>query len=78
MARVPGWKPALSTVCAADSPREPVRTLDALHLATVLRVAEFRPGLDVLSFDRRIRANAAAPGFGVLHADPPAGRATEP
>ncbi len=52
-------------------PREPVRTLDALHLATALRVGEFRPGLGVLSFDRRIRANAAALGFDVLPADPP-------
>ena len=52
-------------------PREPVRALDALHLATVLRIGDFRPGLGVLSFDRRIRANAAALGFDVLPADPP-------
>ena len=50
-------------------PREPVRALDALHLATAIRTAEFRPGLGVLSFDNRIRTNAAALGFGVLPAD---------
>ena len=51
-------------------PREPVRALDALHLATAVRTAEFRPGLRVLSFDNRIRANAVALGFDVLPADP--------
>ena len=50
-------------------PREPLRALDALHLATAIRTAEFRPGLVVLSFDHRIRANAAALGFDVLPAD---------
>ncbi|MYB19627.1 MAG: type II toxin-antitoxin system VapC family toxin [Holophagales bacterium] len=46
-------------------PREPLRTLDALHLATALHVAEFEPDLTVLSFDRRIRSNAAALGLHV-------------
>ena len=46
-----------------------LRSLDALHLATVLRIAEFRPGLQVLAFDNRIRANAAALGFDVLPDD---------
>ena len=36
-----------------------------------LRIGDFRPGLGVLSFDRRIRANAAALGFDVLPGDPP-------
>jgi len=44
-------------------PREPLRTLDALHLATALRVREFRTELRVLTFDRRIRSNAAALGL---------------
>lgn len=50
-------------------PVEPLRTLDALHLATALRIGEFRPDLRMLSFDDRIRTNAAALGLGVLPAD---------
>ncbi len=50
-------------------PHEPVRSLDALHLATALRIAEFQPDLQVLTFDRRIRSNAAALGLDVLPED---------
>ena len=50
-------------------PREPLRALDALHLATALRIAEFRPDLNLLTFDRRIRSNAAALGLDVLPED---------
>ena len=57
--RIPGWDRHHGPR-APPIPREPVRALDALHLATVLRIGDFRPGLGVLSFDRRIRANAAA------------------
>jgi len=46
-----------------------VRTLDALHLATALRIGEFRPDLSVLSLDHRIRENAIALGFEVLPAE---------
>ncbi len=49
-------------------PREPLRTLDALHLATALRVGEFQAKLEVLTFDRRIRANALALGVDVVPA----------
>ena len=38
-------------------PIEPVRTLDAIHLATALRFARAFPGLPVLSFDERILKN---------------------
>jgi predicted nucleic acid-binding protein len=38
-------------------PVEPVRTLDAIHLATALRFAGAFPGLPVLTFDQRILAN---------------------
>lgn len=41
-------------------PVEPVRTLDALHLATALTFREALPELLVLSLDERVRANAAA------------------
>jgi hypothetical protein len=38
-------------------PVEPVRTLNAIHLATALRFARALPGLLVLSFDARILVN---------------------
>ena len=47
-------------------PCEPVRALDALHLATALEIRAFRPELRLLSFDRRVRENAGALGFEVV------------
>ena len=47
-------------------PREPIRALDAVHLATALAVRNLFPGVRVLSFDDRIRGNAAALGFDVV------------
>ena len=47
-------------------PAEPLRTLDALHLASALLLNESVPGLVVLSTDDRIRNNAAQLGFAVL------------
>ena len=44
-------------------PVEPVRTLDALHLATALRLREAVPDLAVLTTDERLRVNAAELGF---------------
>jgi len=44
-------------------PIEPVRTLDAVHLATALEFAATFPDLHVLSFDQRIRSNAEALGI---------------
>jgi len=44
-------------------PIEPVRTLDAIHLATALAFSESFPDLKVLAFDRRISQNAAALGL---------------
>lgn len=38
-------------------PIEPVRTLDAIHLATALQVATAFPSLSVLTFDDRILSN---------------------
>lgn len=43
---------------AADPfPIEPVRTLDAIHLATALHFDRALPGLSVLTFDERIVSN---------------------
>jgi predicted nucleic acid-binding protein len=38
-------------------PVEPVRTLDAIHLATALRFAKALPALSLLTFDVRILSN---------------------
>lgn len=47
-------------------PAEPIRTLDALHLASALLLNEGVANLVVLSTDERIRGNAAQLGFPVL------------
>jgi predicted nucleic acid-binding protein len=50
---------------------EPVRSLDAIHLASILIYEQQIGGtLSVLSCDERIRANADAYGFDVLPAGP--------
>ena len=49
--------------CSRPFPVEPVRTLDAIHLATVERLAGVIDHLVVLSTDIRVRANAKALGF---------------
>ena len=47
-------------------PSEPVRTLDALHIATALVFHEALGGVAIMSFDDRIRANAQALGMAVV------------
>jgi predicted nucleic acid-binding protein len=49
--------PDIRVRAAEPFPVEPVRTLDAIHLATVLRFARAYPGPAVLTFDDRILAN---------------------
>lgn len=44
-------------------PVEPVRTLDAIHLATALEFVATYPDLRILSFDERVRSNAEALGI---------------
>ena len=44
-------------------PNEPVRTLDAIHLASALFLRQSFPDLVVASADERVRANAALLGF---------------
>jgi predicted nucleic acid-binding protein len=52
---------------AADPfPIEPLRTLDALHLATALAYVQEVGPLDILSTDDRIRQNATALGLKVV------------
>lgn len=45
-------------------PVEPVRTLDAIHLATALAFTRVFSDLRLLSFDRRLLENARALGLG--------------
>ena len=47
-------------------PVEPVRTLDALHLASVLAWDQAVDRLTVVSCDDRVRANSLALGFDVV------------
>lgn len=44
-------------------PNEPIRTLDAIHLATGLAGRSLVPNLAFLSLDRRVRASALELGF---------------
>jgi len=44
-------------------PIEPVRTLDAIHLATAMAFSEAYPELEMLTFDRRVSENATALGL---------------
>ncbi|MGH8291567.1 MAG: type II toxin-antitoxin system VapC family toxin [Steroidobacteraceae bacterium] len=50
-------------------PADPIRTLDAIHLASALTGRAAIAGLKVLSLDERVRRNAAALGFEVLPTD---------
>lgn len=47
----------------AGFPVEPVRTLDAIHLASALLLREALPALAIVTADERVRANAHALGF---------------
>ena len=44
-------------------PAEPVRTLDAIHLASALAVRSAVPGVELLSLDDRIRRSGQQLGF---------------
>lgn len=44
-------------------PNEPVRTLDAIHLASALFLRQSFPDLELVSADERVVANAALLGF---------------
>ena len=49
-----------------EFPIEPVRTLDAIHLATIQLLAESLPGLEVVSVDERVCENARSLGIKVF------------
>ena len=47
-------------------PREPIRSLDAIHLSSALIARSANPEIVLLSLDDRIRANGQALGFPVF------------
>ncbi len=55
--------PDIVSRARAAFPVEPVRTLDAVHLATAALFHEALGGVTVLSFDERVRANARSLGL---------------
>jgi hypothetical protein len=56
---------------AAAFPREPVRSLDALHLASALLLLDEGDDVTVLSLDVRVRENARLLGLAVVPEDAP-------
>ncbi len=50
-------------------PREPVRSLDAVHLSTALVARSLVTDMQLLSLDGRVRDNAVALGFDIAPAD---------
>lgn len=57
-----------------DFPVEPVRSLDAIHLASARVLDDALGGLEIASCDERVRRNAEALGFVVLPAAKQRGR----
>jgi hypothetical protein len=49
-------------------PHEPIRSLDALHLASALLAARTATGVEVLTLDERVRQAGRALGFKILPA----------
>lgn len=56
----------IMTRARSSFPGEPLRTLDALHVATALVFHEALGDVSVLSFDERIRDTARALGMAVI------------
>ena len=52
-------------------PAEPVRTLDAIHLASALFARSVLPGVELLSLDQRVRNSAGQLGFQLQPAELP-------
>lgn len=51
-------------------PAEPIRTLDAIHLATAILARSVVTDLTVLSLDERVRRSAVGMGLTILPAEP--------
>lgn len=55
--------PEIAERARRSFPVEPVRSLDAIHLATALAAGSVVPNLEILSLDQRIRNSARELGF---------------
>jgi predicted nucleic acid-binding protein len=64
-ARWHAWRLSADIVDRARRPfpNEPIRTLDAMHLASALAVRSLIPGVELLSLDERIRRSGEQLGF---------------
>jgi predicted nucleic acid-binding protein len=58
----------VATRAARPFPKEPLRTLDALHVASAAVFHDALGALSVLSLDERVRGNVTALGIGVVPA----------
>jgi predicted nucleic acid-binding protein len=60
-----GFTPGIIRRARKSFPVEPIRALDAIHLASALAVCDTVDDLAILTFDDRIRRVAQAMGLGV-------------
>lgn len=58
----------VADLASTPFPAEPLRALDAIHLASALVARDLWKDIAVLSFDERVRSNAIALGFAVVPA----------
>jgi len=65
-----GFDPSAIERAQRPFPTEPIRTLDALHLAFALEARRMVAAVPILSLDRRIRAAATELGLEVLPVSP--------
>lgn len=63
-----GLEPEVSERARRPFPLEPIRTLDALHLAFALFARSLVPETQILSLDERIRACGGDLGFAIIPA----------
>lgn len=61
--------PGIASRASAPFPNEPIRTLDALHVAFALATQSLVSDTRILSLDRRIRESAELMGIGLLPPD---------
>jgi hypothetical protein len=55
--------PEIRARAAQPFPMEPIRSLDSIHLATMLEFLQIYPDLEVISFDKRILDNVYSLGL---------------
>ena len=60
----------VGTAAMREFPIEPIRSLDAIHLASAITLIAAFPDIKILSFDERILKNSAALGIPLAHTIP--------